>query len=174
MGSIHFQPLGSIWDCSDMPYIDIFQILMNTLDHFYGTLHLLNSWTDINCFTFAIVELFNINRMEEMFKILSAVAFYVYGYVLHGFRTCIDAYVYDCRTLDPFSTLDLVSFNSHEPRTPFMIHVDIPFSVPMNTVTKHINISFQSKYLLPELISSSELPPAHFHNINILEPQRNF
>ena len=31
------------------------------------------------------------------------VVLYVYGYVLYGFRTCICAYVYDCRTLDPFS-----------------------------------------------------------------------
>ena len=30
-----------------------------------------------------------------------------------------------------------------EPRTPFMIHVGMPFSMPMTTVTKHTNISFQ-------------------------------
>ena len=73
------------------------------------------------------------------------VVLYVYGNVLYGFRTCIYAYVYDCRTLNLLvygHILDLVSCNSHEPRTPFMIHVDMPFSMPMNTVSKHTNISF--------------------------------
>ena len=70
------------------------------------------------------------------------VALYVYGYVLYGFRTCIYAYLYDCRTLDPFSIRTYTrSCVLHFPRTPFMIHLDMPFSMPMNTVPKHANIS---------------------------------
>ena len=77
------------------------------------------------------------------------VALYVYGYVLYGFRTCIYAYLYDCRTLDPFSIRTYTrSCVLHFPRTPFMIHLDMPFSMPMNTVPKHTNIFLQIIYLL--------------------------
>ena len=66
----------------------------------------------------------------------------------------IRAYTHTYTTAGPYTLLvyghilDLVSWTSNEPRTPFMIHVDKPFSKPMNTVTKHTNISFQTIYLL--------------------------
>ena len=62
-------------------------------------------------------------------------------------------YVYGYLALDPFSIrkyyiLDPVSCTSYEPRTPFMIVVDMPISMPMNSVTKHTNISFYVLCLL--------------------------